>query len=252
MAGEEESMIRLICAMCVVLSVTAVEALADSSTTRPTITVAVMPLNVQGDAGGDWLGRAMQEGLATGLRQASGVSGVIVAGLAPIDSSSAIAMAKSADADAVIFGDIQIIGGQMRVTGQIISMRTGQSLGALRSDGSEEDLFKMEDLLADRVERILAPPPANRPATTGGHGAELPLIGPTVASGATRYFDGNLMAQLTPPARDRDEYDKYYYQTADTSSFAGCCGAPWGAWGCGLGCFGGGGCPVIATPVSGW
>jgi TolB-like protein len=241
-------MIRTIFATCVVLGFLAAQSRADWSTTQPSIKVAIVPFVVHGDAGHDWLGNAMQEGLATGLHQASGV---IVAGTAPADAAGALAMAKYSGADVIIFGSIQIVGDQMRVAGQIISPITGEQVGALRSDGSQRDLFNIEDLLAARVERILAPPTSLNPATTGKP-ATLQLVGPTIAGGPSRYFDGDLMTQITPPAQYRDEYDKYYYQTSDTSAFAAWCGAPWGVWG---GCSGAGygiGCPVIATPVSGW
>ena len=166
-------MIRIIFVMSAMLSLVTVEARADWGTTRPSMKVAVVPFNVHGDTGGDWLGRAMQEGLATGLHR---VSGVIVAGVAPADSAGAMAMAKYSGADAVIFGSIQVVDGQIRVAGQIISTETGESLAALRSDGSQSDLFNIEDILAARVERILMPPPANH-AATGAKPVALPVVG---------------------------------------------------------------------------
>jgi TolB-like protein len=241
-------MFRIIFAMCVMLSFVSDEARADWGTTRPSMKVAVVPFNVQGDTGRDWLGRAMQEGLATGMRQ---VSGVIVAGVAPADAAGATNLAKYAGVDAVIFGSIQLVGEQIRVSGQIISTETGESLGALRSDGSLRNLFDIEDLLAARVERILMPPPADR-ATTGGPAATLQVVGPTMGPGVSRYFDGNLMGQITPPDRYRDEYDKYYYQSGNSCFYSAGCGACWGAWGCGWAPSCGVCCPVIATPVTGW
>ena len=240
-------MVRIILAICGIVSFATVEARADWGTTRPSMKVAIVPFSVHGDAGHDWLGQAMQEGLATGLHRASGV---IVAGVAPADAAGAMSMTKYTGADAVIFGSIQLVGGQIRVTGQIISTETGESLGALRSDGSLTGLFDIEDVLAARIERILMPPPTNRSATAGP-AATLQIIGPTIASGASRYFDGNLMSQLTPPERYRDEYDKYYYQSGNTCFYGGCYTC-WGGWGCGGGSFGGVCCPVIATPVTGW
>jgi len=240
-------MIRTVFATCVVLSLLASAARADWDTTRPSMKVAIVPFVVHGDAGRDWLGNAMQEGLATGLHQ---VSGVIVAGIAPADAAGAIAMTKYSGADAVVFGSIQVVDQQIRVSGQIVSTITGESLGAIRSDGSQRDLFDIENILAARVERVLRPP--TNPGATGGKPATLQIVGPAVAPGPSRYFDGNVMAQITPPDRYRDEYNKYYYQTADTSGFGAYCGAPWCVWGCGLCSPCGIGCPVIATPVHGW
>ena len=204
----------------------------------------------------------MQEGLATGLQGSSPVSGIIIAGIAPVDSAAAIAMAKDSGADGVIFGSIQIIGDQMRVAGQIISMRSGQSVGALRSDGAQRDLFNIEDALAARVQRIVFSLPQSNHQSVAAAPATFAVVGPTVAGGAPRYFDGNVISRITPAPQFRDEYDRYYYQTADTSAWGSCCGAGWGFGGCGYGAFsggafGGGAFAVgynfaIATPVHGW
>ncbi len=213
--------------------------------------VAVVPFSVHGDSGQNWLGSAMQEGLATGMRQ---VSGVIVAGVAPADAAGATNLVKYVGVDAVIFGSIQLIGEQIRVTGQIISTDTGESLGTLKSDGSLRNLFDIEDVLAARAERILVPPQTNR-GTANGPAATLQVVGPTMGPGVSRYFDGNLMAQITPPDRYRDEYDKYYYQSGNSCFYAAGCGAcwgGWGGWGCGWASACGVCCPVVATPVTGW
>jgi hypothetical protein len=189
--------------------------------------------------------------LATGLQRASGISGVIVAGIAPVDSAGAMAMAKSAGtgADAVVFGGIQVVDGQIRVSGQVISMSTGKSLGVLRSDAAERDLFSVEDVLADRTQRILMPTrPADR-ATSANPRPQIELAGPTIGRGGSRYFDGDVLSQITPPARFGDDYDRYYYYSADTSGWGTFCGGP--GFFCGFG-FGNGVLFPGAYPVSGW
>jgi TolB-like protein len=247
-------MVKIIVAMCAMaLAGLASAARADSSTTRPTLTVAVVPFDVRGESGREWLGRAMQEALATGLQRGSGISGVIVAGIAPADSAGAMAMAKSAGtgarADAVVFGGIQVVDGQIRIGGQILSMNTGKSLGVLRSDGSERDLFNLEDVLAARAQRILMPARPANDAVHANPSPQIELAGPTIGRGGSRYFDGNLLSQITPPARFGDDYDRYYYYSADTA----CC-APYGCgsgYSCGFG-FGNGVLFPAAYPVSGW
>jgi TolB-like protein len=241
-------MIRTLIALCLVLGFMTAQARADWGTTRPSIKVAVVPFSVQGDSGHDWLGHAMQEGLATGLHEASGV---IVAGVAPTDAAGAVALTKYSGAHAVIFGSIQLVGEQLRVSGQIISIESGESLGALRSDGSVRNLFDIEDVLAARVERLLAPPPANH-ATASAPAPTLQVVGPTVVSGASRYFDGNIMGQITPAPRYRDEYDRYYAQGSNPCCYGCGYGIPY--WSCGYSCGPGCGvcCPVVATPTTGW
>jgi TolB-like protein len=239
-------MIRLLIA---IIFVAAAVARADS-------TVAVMPFEVQGAAGNEWVGRAVQEGIATGLQKGSHLSGVIVAGIAPTDAGGAISMAKPANADAVIFGSVQIVDDQIRVLGQIILTGSGKSLGTLRCDASEREIFDAEDRLAAQAQRILTPVVAgNRPAT---HTAPptIQLVGPTVSTSAPRYFGGDVMSEINQAKQYRDEYDRYYYYSADTAGcgWVSCFGAPCFGFGGGGFC-GFGGAPSIlpvVTPVHGW
>jgi hypothetical protein len=137
---------------------------------------------------------------------------------------------------------------EMRIAGQIVDVNSGQSLGKLRSDADSRDLFTVEDVLARRVGRILAPTPAIA-AAQGSTSFE--LVGPSLTPQTPRYFDGNLKSILTPPQRFRDEYDRYYYYSSTT------CGYPFCGWGnCWLGgwCFGFGNPWFFPTsvPQSGW
>lgn len=234
-------MVRNIFMAFAVLLIAAANLKADAAK----ISVAVTPFEVLGTGGHEWMGRAMQEGLATAIPH-----GVIVAGLPPADAAGALTMTRAAGADVVVFGTIQVVENQIRVSGQIISNRTGQPLGTLHDEGSERDLFRIEDSLAARIGRILSPPPPVNAGAAVRPAATLAVVGPTIAPGPSRYFDGNVMSQITPPARFGDDYDRYYYQTSDTSAVAACYGAPWGGWGIGIGCSGVR--PVIATPTSGW
>ncbi len=242
--------------MCLVIFVAAVSARADA-TTRPTYKVAVVPFSVHGDGGHEWLGRAMQEGLAMGLGNGSGVSGVIVAGATPADAAGAMAMAQNAGVNAVIFGSIQVANDRLRVNGQILWLDGGQAIASLRADGAVADLFNVEDILAARVARVFAPATRSN-AVAAGPAPTLTLVGPTIGGGPSRYYDGDLMAQLAPKDTHRDDYNRYYYQTGDTSALGYSCGAYGGigGWGIGGGCsfggFGGGCSTVIATPTSGW
>jgi hypothetical protein len=190
----------------------------------------------------------LQEGLATGLQNQPSIQAVITSGIAPLDSAAAIDTAKTVYADLVIFGGIQVVDNQIRINGQIISVSTGRTVGVLRCDGSERDLFNLEDVLTDRAGRLLKPAtPAPQPAS--GPAVTLNLVGPTVPSKITTYFDGKLGSIITPPEKFRDEYDRYYYHSASSAG----CGWYFG-YGCGYGC----GFPTCtslalpATPVRGW
>lgn len=240
----------------------AVAASAVAGTAPPphTLSVAVTPFDVLGDSGSQWLGRALQEGVATGLQKATGISGIFVPGLAPEDAPSALAMAKPSAADIVVFGSVQLVDGQIRILGQVVSPSTGASLGTLKCDAPETSLFDVEDRLAGQVQRILTPVARPNPKAAATPPPTLQLVGPTVATTGSRYFDGNLMSQINPPAKNRDDYDRYYYYTSDTAAYGACCGAafPWysgfSGFGGFCGGFVGGGAAIlpIATPVHGW
>lgn len=227
---------------------------ADGSTTRP-VKVAVLPFDVVGDAGHEWIGHALQEGLATGLQNGSGISAVIVPGIVPGDDSAAIATGKSVDADVVIFGGVQMVEQTLRARGRMVSVKTGATIGVLQSDGDVRGLFDIEDLLSERASRILTP--AKRVETSGAAAATFEIVGPTVASAAPAYFDGDLGAVIGKPDRFVDDADRYYYHSYSTSGcnyscgyqgYCGSCGATYG----GRGYSGNGVLSPIATPTSGW
>jgi TolB-like protein len=249
-------------AACMISFGFAAGAQADATTAGRSVSVAVTPFHVLAAADSQWLGQALQEGIATGIQKTSGITGIIVPGLAPADALSAIAMAKPAAADVTVFGSVQVVDNQIRILGQIISTSSGKSLGTLRCDAAESGLFDAEDQLAAEAQRILtaAVPVAHK--TTAAPAPTIQLVGPTVATGGgPRYGSGDVMSAITPPPGHQDDYDRYYYYSADTAAAGSCYGAPFPFYGgfCGGGCFGGGGfgfggasvLPVV-TPVHGW
>lgn len=176
-------MIRSFFAFLVALALPAI-ALADGPTTRP-VKVAVTPFEVLGSSEQQWMGQALQEGLAMGIQKAGAISAIIVPGLSPADATAAIAAAKPVDADAVLFGVIQVLDDQIRIGGQIVSVKTGQTIGVLQCDGTVRGLFDTEDILSARAGRILTPANRTAPARTAGP-VTFEIVGPTVANCAAR------------------------------------------------------------------
>lgn len=197
---------------------------ADGPATRPTAKIAVLAFDVIGDAGHEWIGRAMQEGLANAIQIGSEIQAVTVAGLGPFDVGSAATAGKNAGADLAVFGNIQVTGSEIRIVGQIVDVNSGKSVGNLRSDADVRDLFTVEDVLAQRVGRLVTSPAAVKAPPAR---ASFELVGPTLTPQAPRYYDGNLGEILTPPQRFSDEYDQYYYY-GSMSSWA----YPFCGWGC--------------------
>ncbi len=226
-------------------------AIADGAATQP-VKVAIVPFDVIGEVGHEWMGHALQEGLATGLQKSSGISAIIVAGVVPVDANAAIAEGKSVDADVVIFGSVQVNDQTLRVGGRMVSVRTGETVGTLQSDGDDRGLFEIEDLLSERASRILTPVKRAK-APVAAAQATFEIVGPSVsASGGPRYFDGDLSSVITPPQRFGDDADRYYYHSAYTSGCSYSCGycGPYYHSACS---YAGNGilCP-IAAPTRGW
>jgi TolB-like protein len=247
-------MMRAILAFCFAAMAIPAVVFGDANAARP-VRVAVLPFDVVGDTGHEWIGHALQEGLATGLEKGSQISAVIVPGIVPADEAAAIATAKKLDADVVIIGSVQVVEQTIRARGRMISVWTGETLGVLQNDSSVRGLFETEDLLADRAVRILTATKRVEPKKTAP--ATIDVVGPTVASAGPRYFDGDIQSVIAKPARFGDDYDRYYYHSYPTSGcsyssgYYGYCGS----WG---GCFGAAGCAgngvlfPIAAPTRGW
>src|ERR1700722_11990087 len=137
--------------------ISAAKSRADEAATRPSGTcIVVMPFEAVGEPGHEWVGRAMQEGLANGITRQHDLQAVIVPAVGTIDTQSAMNAGRIANADYVILGSVQFNEDQMRVGGQVISIHTGRSVGTLSSDGGLHDLFSMEDALSDRTVRLVA------------------------------------------------------------------------------------------------
>jgi TolB-like protein len=194
--------------------------------------VAVLPFDVLGEAGHEWVGRALQEALGTGVQNMRGVTAILAPAVSPTDANFALNTARSAGADFIIFGTVQFVDDRMRVNGHVLSVASGQSVGSLTSDSNLRDLFTVEDSLAHRAGLLITPPATSPPVATAPR-PQIQLVGPALPPQQSRYFDGDLSGVTTTPDRFRSEYDRYYYHPISGDPSAGWCGY------FGLGGFGG-------------
>jgi TolB-like protein len=233
----------------------------EPSTTRPSACVAIAPFEVIGDANGAWLGRAIQDALASGFNFSPEFQTIELSPNSAGDRPAFQAAARSLGADHLIVGTVQRVQNQIRITGSVIPLTGGQRPQKLSGEGPLRDLFPIEDVLVSKVTRLITQDDALPSSTAPTNAApQIQLIGPMVSpSGATStYFDGNLSAVLTPPRRFEDKYDRFYYHSASTSGWY--CGAGFGACGflgngfCGAGPIGFLGPQLVrtATAVSEW
>ncbi len=96
--------------------------------------VAMLPFrNVSRNPADDIIGEEMRAVLRIALERAAGMRVVL---LAPGDESDAIQRAMASQATWVAGGAYQRVGEQLRVTGRVIDVATGQLIGSVRVDGT--------------------------------------------------------------------------------------------------------------------
>jgi len=95
-----------------------------------------------------------------------------------LDATAALRAGHDAGAHYVVFGAAQSSGTQVRVTGQVLDVSTGQSLANLKATAPADDLFPLEDALAVQVVRALpgSPAPTTAPAETAQQPPPLPQV----------------------------------------------------------------------------
>ena len=104
----------------------------------------------------NWIGKGIQQNLIAEISPDLRGSIASPAGIQPTeDPAAALKAARDAKAAAVIFGSAQVIGKQIRLTGQVLDVPSGKSLGTLKATGALDDLFRLQDLLAGQAVRAL-------------------------------------------------------------------------------------------------
>ena len=166
----------------------------------PRPVVALLPFrNVSRNPADDVIGEEMQAVLRVALRRAAGMEVVL---LAPGDESNAIQRAMAGGAAWLAGGGYQRVGEQLRVTGRIVDVATGDLLGSVRVDGtvSGRDLLTSRLIAALRSElagHMPAPAAPRMAATTPGRRAAAAPGARTAAAPAAAAPD----PVPAPPAR---------------------------------------------------
>jgi TolB-like protein len=198
--------------------------------------VAVLPFEVLSDGSHQWMGRAVQESLASGV-QGNQFQTATVSGNSAVDNRNRRCRRQLAvHGDFVIFGSMQVFDDHVRIDGRVLRTADGSRCGAITYQGEVQDLFSLEDLVTQRALRLLtATPPTGTRATTSVHNAPptLQLVGPTVGM-PSKYFDGDLASTLAVQPQFQDEANRFNYHPSSCGYYFGFgCG-----YGFGYGCFG--------------
>jgi serine/threonine protein kinase/tetratricopeptide (TPR) repeat protein len=134
--------------------------------------VAVLPLKVRGHADDQFLSVSLAEALihrlsSNGKLTVRPIAAVMRFSAGDVDSPS---VARDLNVDLVIEGTVQIMAGKIRVLVGVHRSSDASTIASLKQDGESNDLFALQDRLADIVANVFAPQPQpsseNRSAPT--------------------------------------------------------------------------------------
>jgi TolB-like protein len=126
--------------------------------------IVIMPFPAMGDVVGRlWIGAAVQQSLSADVSRLGGMTVMsVVQGVNVADTNAVLQSAKSTGCDTVVSGTCQFAGDEMRITGQVMDVVSGKSIGGLKVSGDVRDLFSLEDELSSELRHLLRP--AQNPA----------------------------------------------------------------------------------------
>jgi TolB-like protein len=201
-------------------------------------TVLLLPFDAVGTADMDWIAKAVQKDLLAELSRAHAIQPILpqAAPSEEVTPEQALALGRQAGATYVIFGSYQILNQELRITGQVLDVRTGEYQGSLKATGAMRDLFALEDDLARQARQILPQPPrmaqANPPAPAAPPAP--PAVQPPNPPQPGNVYEGSDLQQavqsgqlgVTPPPMyyDSNDYNRNYWYTYSTPSY----GYPYG------------------------
>ena len=121
--------------------------------------IVIMPFPALGDVQGRvWIGAAVQQSLSADVSRLGGMTVVsVVQGVDVADTNALLKAAKTTQCDTVVSGTCQFAGDEMRITGQVMDIASGKSLGGLKVSGDVRDLFSLEDELSSELRHLLRP-----------------------------------------------------------------------------------------------
>jgi TolB-like protein len=131
-------------------------------------TVAVVPLKLRGAATDQYLSVSLAEALihrlsSTGKLSVRPIASVIRYSAGEVDWPR---IAGDLNVDLVVEGTIQIACGKIRVLVQVHRASDAETIACVKQDGDSDDLFALQDRLADKVSDVFVPRPKDEAAAT--------------------------------------------------------------------------------------
>jgi TolB-like protein len=218
-------------------------AFAGGPTSRPTVLLTRFA-QLSKTAGTEWIGRAVQESLFTDISRLDGFAVVSDQHPATTDLATARQLGRDAGADLVVIGGYQQIGNDLRITGQVVEVSSGEVAGTIKSTATENELVAMEDSISGQVERTLSRKGQAEVSAVPQEKVEIQTLGAVKMANYSRPF--------LKVSRDQNSYytNRYIYGQPAWSPYLN-------YWGCGFyGCGYPGGCGNFSwvTPMDaiGW
>jgi TolB-like protein len=160
-------------------------------------------------------GQSIQQDLVADLTSLTAARVIAPASARPAtDEQSALEQGRQNGAEFVVWGQAQVSGNQMRVTGQLLDVGSGRPLAGLKATAPADNLFPLEDSLAAQIARALpaplglvTPAPQTQPAPEGVESVptSAPIAAPAADSGNPYYSYTATVPQTYYT------YNTYYY-----------------------------------------
>jgi TolB-like protein len=136
---------------------------APHKTKQPGPVVAILEFqNLSGDASIDWLATGIAESLAADLKKLQSVRVVssdrvrmVLQQTTKVDPSQSHPdykfLGQQTGADWIVIGSYQRAGNRLRITPQLSDLRTGEIVSAGKADGTWDQIFELQDLVASQL-----------------------------------------------------------------------------------------------------
>jgi TolB-like protein len=171
-----------------------------------------------------WLGRSIQQSLLADLTLAA-PSRVASADVEAKDAAAAIDAGRKAGARYVVFGSFATADHDLRLTGQVLDVSSGQPVAPLKATGDVHDVFHLEDQIAAEIRQPLAlgpMPAAQEPVAVANGPYPAPTTGVTVQPPPSNEY---YSTYVNPPANNY--YNNYYYSNPYPSYYDSGWSYPW-------------------------
>jgi TolB-like protein len=179
--------------------------------------VLLLPFTPLDAADRDGIGRGVQQTLAADVSHMRVLEPVTMDAPPPAagyDTASVVKAAKDVGAQYVVYGTYQHADASVRISGVVVDVQAGQTVGGLKATGDLRDVFDLQDAISSQARRLL------RGSTPGGDAT----TGPAVAS---RDY-GNDGPLTSPYSRQMEQLDADAARSLDNIRMSTDYVDPWG------------------------